>query len=359
MTPGGNLRPIPRATARPRTAGAAPLLQEQTQQPSLPPPPGRWPRNMNFKALRAFQLIAERGSLSAAATDLCLSQPAVSRLIAMLESELDLRLFNRTGRGLSMTREGALFYETTKHILAAVEEIPRIAKDIGAGDHQFHLLTTPRIAQAVVSPALSLLRKENERLHCRIDVVSRADLERGLNAGRFDLAIAALPLAPTHAPVEAEPLFKVRIEAVLPKHHPLTARDHLTAADFAGENLIGPWQDPMWRQEMSDLIPPNGTSANCTVETRSALMACQMAIDGLGIALLDRLSARGLDFGEVEFRPLAPAKWLTFGYVNQSGKSLGPYSTRFINAVRKTIGEFRAKSPSNADCVQLENGDSP
>jgi DNA-binding transcriptional LysR family regulator len=308
---------------------------------------------MNFKALRAFQLIAERGSLSAAASDLCLSQPAVSRLIGMLETELDLRLFDRTGRGLSMTREGALFYETTRRILAAVEEIPRIAKDIQAGDRHFHLLTTPRIAQAVISPALSMLRGENERLHCRVDVVSGADLERAFNAGRFDLAITALPLTPTRAAVETTPLFKVRVEAVVQKHHHLARRTHITAADLAGENLIGPWQDPLWRQDMSDLLPETGADNHCT-ETRSALMACQMANDGVGIAFLDRLSARGLDLSEAEFKQLTPAKWVTFGFVNQRGKALGPYATRFINAVKKTVAEFGAKSPCNAHSVRFE-----
>ncbi len=72
-----------------------------------------------------------------------------------------------------MTKEGKLFYDSTKHILAGLEEIPRIAKDIQVGDRQFQLLTTPRIAQAVISPALALLRKENLGLRCRVDVLSR------------------------------------------------------------------------------------------------------------------------------------------------------------------------------------------
>jgi DNA-binding transcriptional LysR family regulator len=311
---------------------------------------------MNFKALRAFQLIAERGSLSAAAIDLCLSQPAVSRLVAMLEAELDLRLFNRTGRGLSMTQEGKLFYDTTKHILAGVEEIPRIAKDIQAGDRQFHLLTTPRIAQAVISPALSLLRRENERLRCRVDVLSRSDLEDGLSSGRFDLAIAAVPFSPSHAHAEVQPLFEVRVEAVLPRNHRLAAREHITATDLIGEDFIGPWQDPLWRQQMSDLLPLSGAKPNCSVETHSALLACQMASDGAGIAFLDRLSARGLDLGEVEFKLLSPAKWITFGYVTRRATSLSPNAISFVNAVKQTIAEFRDRDLCNAKSVRF-NGE--
>ena len=314
---------------------------------------------MNFKALRAFQLIAERGSLSAAASNLCLSQPAVSRMIGLLEGELELRLFNRTGRALSMTKEGKLFYDTTKHILAGLEEIPRIAKEIQAGDRHFQLLTTPRIAQAVISPALTLLRKENLRLSCNVDVLPRDDLddiEDLIGARRVDLAIAALPVSHSPAAIEYKPLFKVRLEAVVPKTHRLVARNRLTAADLAHEELIGPWQDQAWRRQMNEFLPSGGLSAKHTVETRSSLMACQMASDGAGIAFFDRLSARGLDLSGAEFIPLEPANWMTFGYIHQRGNALSPNAIAFIDTVRRTIGAFRQRHPEDAAAVVLENG---
>lgn len=311
---------------------------------------------MNFKALRAFQLIAERGSLSAAASDLCLSQPAVSRMIGLLEGELELRLFNRTGRGLSMTNEGKLFYDTTKHILAGLDEIPRIAKNIQTGDRHLQLLTTARIAQAVISPALALLRKENACLRCRVDVLAhddRKEIEDLIEARRADLAIAALPFAQSAIATENQSLFKVRLEAVLPKGHPLAARPRLTAADLANEEIIGPWQDQLWRQQVDDFLPSGGTPAKYTVETRSSLMACQMASDGVGIAFFDRLSARGLDLNGIEFRPLEPAKWIAFGYIRQRGEELSANATGFINAVRQTVEEFRRRDPENAAAILL------
>jgi DNA-binding transcriptional LysR family regulator len=312
---------------------------------------------MNFKALRAFQLIAERGSLSAAAGDLCLSQPAVSRLIALLEVELELRLFNRTGRGLTMTKEGQLFYDTTKHILAGIEEIPRIAKDIQAGDRHFQLLTTPRLAQAVISPAIALLHQENPRLRCRVEVLPRADLDNQLGMRRFDLAIASLPI--THAPVAVNhmPLFNVRVDAVLPKGHPLAARDCLSPADLANEQLIGPWHDPLWRQQMSDFLPAGGLAGQCHIETRSSLLACQLAGDGAGITFLDRLSARGIDLGGVEFRRLHPEKRLAFGYIYPRGATLSTNALDFINAILRTVEAFRRRDPENSEAIRLADGE--
>ncbi|MFA5899252.1 MAG: LysR family transcriptional regulator [Hyphomicrobium sp.] len=306
---------------------------------------------MNFKALRAFQLIAERGSLAAAASDLCLSPPAVSRLIALLEDELELRLFNRTGRGLSTTQEGRLFYDATKQILAGLEEIPRIAKDIQAGDRHFQLLTTARMAQAVVSPALALLRHDNARLRCRVDVLTRDDADHQFTMRQFDLAITSLPVAHALGAVEAKPLFKVRLEAVLPKSHRLATRNQLNAADLANEELIGPWQDQVWRQQMQAFLPAGGVPVKYAVETRSSLMACQMASDGAGIAIFDRLSGRGLDLGGVVFRPLEPATWVEFGYVHRRGEALSENAVGFISAVRRAIEEFRNSDPENAAAV--------
>jgi DNA-binding transcriptional LysR family regulator len=314
---------------------------------------GRRAQNMNFKALRAFQLAAERGSLAAAATELCLSQPAVSRLIALLEAELDLRLFNRTGRGLTISREGKLFYDSTKHILAGVDEIPRIAKNIRSGDQQLHILTTPRIAQSVISPALSLLRRANDRLQCSIDLCSRFDLDSALASTRFDLAIAPLPLCSSQVPIDTRPLFRVRIEAVLPAHHPLAQRSTIGPADLADETLIGPWRSAAWRQQMGEALPATGLSPSYALETHSSLMAYQMASDGAGVAFFDRLSARGLDTSKVSFRPLAPAKWITFGYISPRGRSLGSSAVKFIDAIKETIFEFRLQSDDNANAVSI------
>lgn len=60
----------------------------------------------------------------------------------MLETELDLRLFDRTGRGLTVSHDGKLFLEATRHILAGVQAIPGIASNIRSGEQQFHILTT-------------------------------------------------------------------------------------------------------------------------------------------------------------------------------------------------------------------------
>jgi DNA-binding transcriptional LysR family regulator len=308
---------------------------------------------MNLKALRAFQLIVEGGSLTSASNSLGLSQPAVSRLVALLEEELELKLFSRSGRTLRVTEKGAAFYMATRHILAGLREIPSIAKDIQASEKQFKLVTTPRIAQGLISPAIERLRRETPKLRCTIDVLSRFDLDNLAGLRRFDLAIASLPV--THALVELEnhPLFRVRLEAVMREDHPLAAREHVTAADLAGESLVGLWEDQHWRQQMNEFMRFDGKIGHYVVETRSSLMACQLAIDGAGIAVFDRISARGLDLSGVTMRPLEPERWITFGSVHHCDQKPSENADAFIACVRSTLADFRAQSAANAASVEL------
>lgn len=308
---------------------------------------------MNLKSLRAFQLIVESGSLTAASKTLGLSQPAVSRLVAMLEDELKLLLFNRSGRTLRVTEKGAAFYMATRHILTGLSEIPRIAKEIESSDKHLKLVTTPRIAQGLISPAIERLRRLNPNLRCSIDVLSRFDLDNLAGLRRFDLAIASLPV--THALVELNnhPLFKVRLEAVMRKDHALAARKQITAADLAGENLLGLWEDQLWRRQMNEFMRAGGSTGHYAIETRSSLMACQLAIDGAGIAVFDRLSARGLDLDAVTFRPLEPERWIAFGYVHHIDQKLSANAKVLIDCVLQTIAEFKSRSAANAASVEL------
>ena len=310
---------------------------------------------MNHKALCAFRLIVERGSLSLAASGMNLSQPAVSRMIALLEVELGLTLFDRSGRTLKMTKEGIAFYHATKHILIGLDEIPRIAKDISIGDNRLKLITTQRIAQGLVSAALATMRKENPNVRSMVDVLSRIDMENLVNMRRFDVAIASLPVK--HALVEVinNPLFEVRLEVVLPTSHELAERQHVTALDLEGEQLIRLWQDQRWRQQIDDFLRLSGVAGNYVIETRSSLMACRMVSDGAGVAFLDRISALGLDQSGVRLRPLEPARYIAFGAIHYRDQPLTSNAVQFIDVLRRTIERLRRQDPELADAVRVPN----
>ena len=85
---------------------------------------------MELAALQAFVEVAERSSFSEAAEALYLTQPAVSKRVAQLETELGTRLFDRIGRRVSLTDTGTRLLPQAKRLLNDARELRRMASDL-------------------------------------------------------------------------------------------------------------------------------------------------------------------------------------------------------------------------------------
>lgn len=308
---------------------------------------------MNFKALKAFSIVVNQGSLSAAARQLNLSQPSVSRLISLLEAETGLTLFHRTKRRLILSQEGEAFFEEIKPTIAGIEEIPRIVQDVRQANRQFKLVVTQKIAQGLISPALAALRDQQPDLGIVVDVETRFRFETLVGIKRFDLAIASLPLPLSTAAIESQPLFSTSTVVLLPNTHPLVKKQSLTAMDLASQPLIGLRPDQLWRQQIDEFMTAGGVSAHYAVETRHVLMACQMVRDGLGLTFTDRVTAQAIDLDGLTMRKLRPERWTSFGYVSQRDRPLTDNAILFIDCVRDVISRIRQTSPENAQSIEL------
>ncbi|MEK1891219.1 MAG: LysR family transcriptional regulator [Phyllobacterium sp.] len=86
-----------------------------------------------FAAMKTFVRVAERGTLSAAARELGLTQPAVSQQVATLERHLNARLLHRSTRRLALTEAGEAYYRQARAILQSVEEAEESAGATASG----------------------------------------------------------------------------------------------------------------------------------------------------------------------------------------------------------------------------------
>jgi DNA-binding transcriptional LysR family regulator len=306
-----------------------------------------------------FRLVVTTGSLSSAAERMNLSAAAASRLIGLLESETRLRLFNRSRRRLMLTPQGEHFYRETEHILAGFDEIPRIVGDIRSrAQSQLRLVTGPRVGQGLVSPALALFRRSHPDVRVSVDMQSRFGIDDTVGTRLYDVGIISLPVSHPHVEIENHPLFRVRVEAMLPQGHRLAAKASLSADDLDGEPLIGLWQGQRWRSQVDDFFGAGGVRPNYVVETRSSLMACQLARDGVGVAMLDRVCAQAVDLRGLVMRPLAPERWILFGYVHQARQPLGANAAAFLDCMRQVLERLRERDSENArSIVVLPAGD--
>ncbi|GAB3679725.1 LysR family transcriptional regulator [Salinisphaera aquimarina] len=307
---------------------------------------------MNIKALRLFRQIVIQGSLSAAAQSLHISQPAASRLISQLEAEVRIPLFHRSRRRLLLTEEGEQFFREAEHIVSGLDEIPRIAHDIRTRRAQrFRVLTAARIGQGLVAPALVRMRRSHPDMEIQVDVYSRMQLEKQLGIGVYDLGVISLPVAHSLLEIVATPLVKVRAEALMAADHPLAAQASISADDLASQPMLGLGPGQVWRDHIDNFLQAGGVEARHIVQSSSSLLACQMARDGAGVAVLDRLCAPSIDMTGAVMRPLTPERWVSFGYVHTERDGLSPTARIFVDCMREAVAAIREHSPADRESI--------
>jgi len=126
-----------------------------------------------FRGVVAFVAAAEEKTFRAAGVRLGVSTAAISKAIAALEADTGAALFNRTGRSVELTREGALFLEHCRPAVSAVSA-GRSALDAGRRLPQGELvLTAPFVAASLVIPAIASMRERHPRLSFTLRITDR------------------------------------------------------------------------------------------------------------------------------------------------------------------------------------------
>ena len=144
---------------------------------------------MNFRHLKFFVATAESGQVSRAATQLSISQSAVTSAIKELESELGTSLFFRTAQGMEMTEAGRDFLASTREILEKLELAKGMAQRQSPAKGSISIAATYTVIGYFLPPHLDRLKHMYPNLDIRISELNREGIEEGLLSNRFDLAV--------------------------------------------------------------------------------------------------------------------------------------------------------------------------
>lgn len=188
---------------------------------------------MELRHLRYFSAVADALHFGRAARRLHVSQPTLSQQIRQLEEELGAPLFERARSGIRLTQAGELF---RMYASRALEDVDAGRVAVGA----LRGLTTgvlrvgyPPSMRGVVVPALAAVLRRHPGLTLSAEEAVVRRLERRLEAGKLEVALA---YAPARSPdLDAEPLFDSRLALVVARGHPLSGAESVGARQLASE----------------------------------------------------------------------------------------------------------------------------
>jgi DNA-binding transcriptional LysR family regulator len=199
-----------------------------------PPMPAR----LSLRALRCFVAAAETGSITAAASRVHVSQPALSETISRLEADLGVPLFlRRQSRGLALTVAGDRFLVQARNLLAHAEDVERFADGMGdrvAGEIRIGCFVT--LAPFVLPALLAGFARAYPSIAVSFEEGNQLELLERLRAGRCELAMTyAYGLGEEFV---SEVLAELPPRVVVAADHPLARRRRISLRELADAPLV-------------------------------------------------------------------------------------------------------------------------
>lgn len=296
---------------------------------------------LEVRHLRTLVALRDSGSLVRAAQLLNLTQSALSHQIKLLEDRYGQQLFERKSVPPQFTAVGERLLALADAMLPQVEGAERdIARLVLGQGGQMRIAVECHTCFDWLMPAMDAFRTRWPEVE--LDIVSgfHADPVGLLHQGRADVAIVS-EVDADEAGVDYHALFGFEIRALLANTHPLVAKPHLVAQDFADQTIITyPVPDEMLDLIRQVLEPAGVRPSRRTTELTVAML--QLVASGRGVAALPLWAVQSyLDRGYVTARPIAVApgdKGLR-GELHAAclpSLSAKPYLQDFVQVTRET-----------------------
>jgi DNA-binding transcriptional LysR family regulator len=283
-----------------------------------------------FQQLRGFCKAAALGSVSKAARQMCLSQPAVSQQIQGLESELGVRLFTRRGSIIQLTHDGELLLEMARPLIEELEHLDEEFRQrrSDAEEGQIEVAAGLSTILYLLPRYVDEFRRAHPRIEMRLQSVTGIEGLERLRAGRVDFAVG--PLMQVPADVEFHPIVSYDPVVITCLGHPLARQKRLKLADISRYPLILPPRSLSTWPMVDGTFKQHGLSYEVAMEVGGWEVIKKYVELGLGISIIISIGITGEEKLEVipagEFFPRR-----TYGVVLRKGKILSPQARRFVN----------------------------
>ncbi|WOI58232.1 LysR family transcriptional regulator [Palleronia sp. LCG004] len=275
---------------------------------------------MNVRHVEIFLALMETRSVTRASEALRLSQPAVSKALRLLEAELGLSLFQRSSKGLVPTQEARALYAEAERAFAGIVSMERFARSLGRMGHS-------RLVVATI-PALSLgwmpcVAGEFTRLYPDaslkfVAASSPATMQLVAN-GEVDVGISQTLIEDPS--VNRRKLFDLEGLIVMPRTHPLAARDRLRIQDLNGERMISLSDGDHLRRVLEGRMSDARVNVISRLEVALGAMVCSLVRSGGTLGIVDSATARSQPHDDLVYRPLSPALLVPIYLLRNSRRS--------------------------------------
>ncbi|GAA0232496.1 LysR family transcriptional regulator [Castellaniella daejeonensis] len=290
---------------------------------------------MEIRQLEALNAIVTSGSVTAAGRMLGRSQPVVSRQISDLEAELGFLLFTRTRPTITLTEQGAEFYQEVRGILAELHQLESRVQGMRNGQvRPLRVLAAVDLARGLLPEALARMDRFSPvfREKLIIEEVVHEVPASALAEGRADFALINLPI--DAGALRVHWCGQAPCLLAMPAAHPLAARETVRLEDVRNTDVITLLNRYRMRYHLtSSLVQATAGGARRHIEVGSQQTALSLVRLGLGVALIDPFSIRGVHLDGIVLRPIQTDIAYMIGAVSQATHELSEGAQRLVQGL--------------------------
>ena len=272
---------------------------------------------MTLTQLKYTLAVAEQGNFTLAAEKCFVTQPTLSMQVQKLEEELDIELFNRKAKPITLTAVGEKIIAQAKVILEEAKRMNDVvATERGVVEGHFRIGIIPTVMPTLLPLFLNTFIKKFPKVNLKIEELNTASIVEELSTGKLDAGIAATPL--DHPQLIEKPLYYEPFVGYTPKSHPLSSIKKLEVEDLEKMDILVLEDGHCFREHVLNLCQTTRKSKSFDLKSGSFETLIRLANEGMGMTLLPYLQTRALPEKDKEnlkyFESPEPAREISMIY---------------------------------------------
>ncbi|MDN0083578.1 LysR family transcriptional regulator [Crenobacter sp. SG2305] len=297
--------------------------------------------NISLRQLRTFLAVAKHHSFSRAGDAIGLSQPAVSHALRELESELGLKLFDRTTREVVLTEAGHGLAGSLERLLDELEACLTETRQLGeTRQGRVRVAASPTISANLMPACIARTAERYPKLSLMLrDQVQQLVLASVRN-GEVDFGVIIDPLGADD--LVCETILQEPFCLVCRADHRFAAADSVAWTDLVSEPLVLLDYASGSRPLIDRALVERGVKAQVAQELGHSTTVYRMVEAGIGISVLPILALPLPEASDLVVRPLTPSVERSLMLVRRKNRSLSPLAETVWALIRDVAAEFSA-----------------
>ena len=292
--------------------------------------------NVTLRQLRVFRSVAEGRNFSRAGDQVGLTQPAVSRAILELESQLGVRLLDRTTREVTLTEAG---HSLAARLERALEELDQTLQDVAGLASAFsgnvRVASSPTLSANLMPACIAACARQLPGTRFMLLDRIQQDVLDSVRSGEVDFGMVIEPSSADD--LHCEDILIDPFVLVMPSDHPLAQRKSVRWSALDGAELVLLDHASGSRRLIDDALAQQGAHCRIQQQLGHPTTVFRMVEAGIGISVMPALSLPAERSRRLTAVPLMPSIQRTIMLIRRRNRALSPLAERVWTLVRETV----------------------